>query len=219
MAPPQKHCVVRHDSLISLLPALRALCSLLQTSHTKGIIIGGVAASLLGQPRMTADVDASILLEETSVESFLHQAQAEGLISRVTNPLEFAKRSAMLLMKDPVTEIAIDIALGRLSFEREAILKATPVNVGDFSVPLPTPEDLVVMKAIAHRPKDILDIREIVLCRPDLNSTYIRQRTMEFAGALDMPELWTDIAGLFKTKRGRKRSSSAKKGRTNAKKS
>ncbi|MGH7232462.1 MAG: hypothetical protein ACREJU_14050 [Nitrospiraceae bacterium] len=91
-------------------------------------------------------------------------------------------------------------------------MNATRVNIGDFSVPLPKPEDPVIMKAIAHRPQDSADIREIVRCRPGLTTAYIRQRTMEFAGALNMPELWTDIAEFFKKKGNQTTATSRKKG-------
>ena len=41
--------------------------------------------------------------------------------------------------------------------------------MGDFSVPLPSPEDLIIMKAVAHRQQDLEDIRGIASCRQDLN--------------------------------------------------
>ncbi len=212
MAPPEGTRAIKPDHLASLLPALRTLCRLLKKSKTKGMVIGGVAASLLGQPRMTADIDAAVLLDDDSIGPFLDQALAHGLTPRITNPSAFAKRSAMLLLKHDESGTPVDVAQSRLPFEQEAIARARQVDVGGFSVPLPTPEDLIIMKAIAHRPQDIEDIRGIVLCQPKLNVGRIRKEVTALAHTLDMPDLWNDIAGLFMDKsKKKKRKRSEKK--------
>jgi len=69
---------------------------------------------------------------------------------------------------------------------------------GGVNIPIPTPEDLIVMKAIARRPKDLEDIRGIVGSQPRLDVEYIRKYVEEFGEALDMPELWKDVAALLK---------------------
>jgi hypothetical protein len=205
VAPSKETRTIKPDHLVSLLPALRALCSLLKKSKTKGMVIGGVAASLLGRPRMTADIDATVLLDEASLGHFLDQALAHGLIPRIANPAAFARRSAMVLLKHEASGIPVDVAQSRLPFEQKAISKARQVKVGNFSAPLPTPEDLIIMKAIAHRPQDIEDIRGIVLCQPKLNVGRIRKEVTALAHGLDMPDLWNDIAGLFMDKGKKKK--------------
>ena len=59
---------------------------------------------------------------------------------------------------------------------------------------LPTPEDLIIMKAVAHRPKDWLDIQGIIQSHPDLDRRRIREWVTQFAELLEMPELWDAIA-------------------------
>lgn len=44
--------------LVSLKSPLKDLLSWLKAAKAKGVIVGGVAASLLGRPRFTRDVDA-----------------------------------------------------------------------------------------------------------------------------------------------------------------
>jgi hypothetical protein len=61
----------REESLASLLAALRDLVAWLQATHVSGVVIGGVAASLLGRPRVTRDVDAVVLLDESHWDAFL----------------------------------------------------------------------------------------------------------------------------------------------------
>ncbi len=51
------------QALAPLLDPLQAVQNLLSVFGERGVIIGGIAASLLGKPRFTADVDAVFLLE------------------------------------------------------------------------------------------------------------------------------------------------------------
>jgi hypothetical protein len=71
-------------------------------------------------------------------------------------------------------------------------------QIGDIALRLPTPEDLIVLKAVAHRPKDLLDIAEILKSHSDLDCARIERWVREFAAALEMPELWEDITPLLK---------------------
>jgi hypothetical protein len=66
------------------------------------------------------------------------------------------------------SEIDVDISFGLFPFEREAVAHAITHEVGGILVPLPTAEDLLVMKAIAHRPRDIVDIESILAAQPKL---------------------------------------------------
>ncbi len=50
------------EMLEPLLSPLAAVQRLIEQLDNQGVIIGGVAASLLGQPRLTADADALFLL-------------------------------------------------------------------------------------------------------------------------------------------------------------
>ena len=47
----------RSDALQPLLPPLASIQRLLARFNERGMVIGGGAASLLGRPRLTADVD------------------------------------------------------------------------------------------------------------------------------------------------------------------
>ena len=63
---------------------------------------------------------------------------------------------------------------------------------------IPTPEDLIILKAVAHRPKDLQDIREIFDRQPNLDLPRIENWVKAFAKALEMPNLWGQIEALLK---------------------
>ncbi len=83
----------------------------------------------------------------------------------------------------------MDISLGSLRYERDAIARARPTTIAGVTVPLVTPEDLVILKVVASRPRDIADIEAVVAATPRLDLRRIRQWVRAFADALETPEL------------------------------
>jgi len=71
------------------------------------------------------------------------------------------------------------------------------VTVGNIQLRLPTPEDLIIMKAVAHRPKDIADIQAIAASHPSLDKERIRSWVEQFGEALELPDLWKMISQLL----------------------
>jgi hypothetical protein len=70
-----------------LVEAAAALLAWLDGAGAPGVIVGGVAASLLGRPRMTQDVDALTSLPESRWPALLVAAPAYGLVARIDTPL------------------------------------------------------------------------------------------------------------------------------------
>jgi hypothetical protein len=56
-----------------------------------------------------------------------------------------------------------------------------------------TPEDLIVMKAVANRPRDLIDIASVVEAQPDLDVARVRRWVHEFADALETPEILGEL--------------------------
>jgi predicted nucleotidyltransferase len=172
---------------------LQALQRLLEAFNDQGVIIGGVAASLLGTPRFTADVDAVVLLGLEDLQPFIDAASKEDLQPRTADPIRFARRTRMLLLRHPASGIDIDISLGVLPFEIEMIQRSRLVEVGSIRLRLPTPEDLIIMKAVAHRPKDLEDIQAVAASHPKLDKKRIQYWVEQFSTALELPDLWAMI--------------------------
>ena len=180
-----------------LLSPLAALQRLLDQYEGKCVIIGGVAVSLLGTPRLTADIDALILLSIEDIPELLQTAEAEGLTGRITDLLEFARKNRVVLLRHAESGTGIDISLGMLPFEEEMIARSVEYDVEGMKIRLPTPEDLIILKAVAHRPKDLLDIQGIINSHPDLDHQHIRNWVQQFSELLAMPEIWEDIDAFF----------------------
>jgi predicted nucleotidyltransferase len=176
---------------------LEALQRLLHKFDDRGVIIGGIAVGFLGKPRFTADVDAVFLLSTQDIPKFIELASRENIMPRRKDAEEFARKSRVLLLKHTLTETDIDISLGILPFEEEMVERSDIKSFANLSIRLPTPEDLIIMKAIAHRPKDLEDIRTIAEKYPDLDVKRIERWVKEFGEVLETPELWEMIKSLL----------------------
>jgi len=170
----------------------------LTSEHVAGAIIGGVAASIRGRPRYTKDVDAVILADEIGWDRALASAARYGLVPRIDDPLGFASHSRMLLLRHDESGIEVDVSLGGLPFEREAVERASVVEVKRLRLRLSSAEDLVIMKAVARRPKDWTDIDAVLAVHPNLDLSRIRHHLREFSSVLEMPEIYDDFEKLLR---------------------
>ncbi len=124
-------------------------------------IIGGLAVQRWGEPRLTRDVDVTLLTGFGGEPAFV-----DGLLSgfqpRLPDARDFALRNRVVLLSSS-EGVPIDIALGAMPFEEEAVSRATTYRVSpDLELATCSAEDLIVFKAFAGRPRDWLDIEGIV---------------------------------------------------------
>lgn len=161
------------------------------------MIIGGVAASFLGRPRLTQDIDALVIIPETSWADTLATAQSFGIAPRIAGALDFARRSRVLLLRHLQSGIDIDVSFGSLQFEQEAIDQSKLYDINGIRVRLPRVEDLMIMKAVARRPKDMQDIEGLLAAHPDVNLNAVRRWVREFATAMTMPDMIEDLEKLI----------------------
>lgn len=185
------------NDITPLLEPLIALQGLLEHFDNQGVIIGGIAASLLGKPRFTADLDAMILLSTKDIPLLIEAASKHGIETRITDAESFARKNRVLLLQHQVSGTNIDISLGILPFEKEMVARSQNLKVGSIYLRLPTPEDLIILKAVANRPQDLIDIEAIAISHPNLDKDRVRFWVEQFGAALELPELWETISKLL----------------------
>ena len=196
--------MTERQELAPLIAALSDLARWFESANVPGVVVGGVAASLLGRPRLTHDVDALVMVDEGRWHELLERGAPFGFHPRLADALAFAARARVLLMRHEPSGVDVDIMFGALRFEEEAVAHRTFVTVAGVALPLPTPADLIVMKAVAHRPRDLTDIEAILDAHPDLDVDHVRRWVREFARAAAMPEIWDDLRRLLKDREERR---------------
>lgn len=179
-----------------LLPALESVSHLLRENSLKGMIIGGFAVSLLGKPRFTNDIDLVILNLDDHLPEFVSKLKGYGIEPRIDDVEKFAVKSRVLLMRHRESGINIDISMGILPFEIDAIERRQTISLSGMELMLPSPEDLIIFKAIAQRPQDIEDIKAIVTRYQDLDKEYVLARVKEFSEILDRDDLYENLRKL-----------------------
>jgi len=142
--------------------AAGALQTFLREQPWPFCIIGGLAVQHWGEPRVTRDVDVTLLAgfgdEEQIAQTLLKRFQP-----RVPNFLEMVLRARVALLKDE-NEVGLDVALGALPFEERVIQRSREVRfLHEWSLRICSAEDLMVMKALAGRSRDWLDIETVVI--------------------------------------------------------
>jgi len=156
----------------------------------KFCVIGGVALQRWGEPRFTADVDLSVLVEPGGEDTVARELLAR-LEARVDSPLEFAQRTRVLLLKS-TDDVGIDIVLAGLPFEARVIARSSLWTIGDDTV-LRTcsAEDLLVMKCFAARDKDWADVTSILeRLGPHLDLDLVREELQPLVTAKEEPEIF-----------------------------
>lgn len=184
----------------SLQAALSDLARWLDGTRIPAMIIGGVAASALGRPRLTQDIDALVIVPEDQWERVIEDATPYGIAPRIEGALEFARRSRVLLLRHLASGIDVDVTFGGLPFEEAAVARSLNHDIGGLKIRLPRVEDLLVMKAIAHRPKDIEDMRGLLAANPQADVSEARRWVLEFATAMAMSDMVDEFDRLVARK-------------------
>jgi hypothetical protein len=179
-----------------LLGALAAMTAAFEDANIPAAVVGGVAVSLLGRPRFTRDIDAIVDLDETRWPELVEAARRAGIVPRLEDALEFARRSRVLLLRHVPSQIDIDVILGGLSFERSTVAEAQPRSVGGLVIRLPRVEHLMIMKAVAQRPQDLLDLEGLIAAHPGADLAMVRRWVAEFSMAATMPSLLEEFDRL-----------------------
>ena len=159
-------------------------------------IIGGVAIQRWGQPRVTQDVDLTLLTGFGGEEVFVDLLLA-AFAPRIANAREMALRSRVVLLQD-TSGIGIDIALGAVPFEERAIARASWFALGDGQKLLTcSAEDLVVHKLFAGRPQDWADLEQILARQKCvMNFDLIREEVLPLLELKEAADSWDRFLAL-----------------------
>jgi hypothetical protein len=144
------------------------------------MIIGGQAVLLYGEPRLTRDIDITLGVNIDSLEHLLSVAQELSLKPLPEDLDTFVRQTMVLPTLDETTGIRVDFIFSYTPYETGAIKRSKKVKILDQEVNFTAPEDLVIHKMFAGRPRDLEDVRTVLLKNPDIDLSYIRKWLREF---------------------------------------
>ena len=180
--------------MITIFKTALELQSICEKQGWNSCFIGGIAVQAWSQPRVTLDVDLTLLTGFGDEVSFIDTLLTH-YSPRNPNAAQFALRSRVLLLNSP-SGIGIDISLGALPFEQLAVERSTLYEFAPgLKLRICSAEDLMVMKLFASRAIDIRDAEGIAV-RHDktLDWSYIEEQLIPLAEAKDEPEILQQFA-------------------------
>ncbi len=147
---------------------IQELALLLDQEGIAYALIGGHAVNLYIEPRLTRDIDVTIAAGTDYVERIDAALSATSfeLVRKVGHDLPSGP-DFLRYLRD---QVVVEIQTAKTEFQEQVIERATNVD----GVRVATPEDLIILKLIAYRPKDMDDLRGL-RDLPSINWAYVQR--------------------------------------------
>jgi predicted nucleotidyltransferase len=153
------------------LGVLREVLAALEEDAIQFMVIGGVASAVWGRPRYTQDID--VLVRPHDAKRSLEVLEGAGFATQETFENWLYKG-----VKDGVIVDVLFQSSGGIYLDEEMLERRQRRELHGITLPLAAPEDLVVMKAVAHEeatPRYWHDALSII-ARVDLDWDYLLKR-------------------------------------------
>ena len=158
----------------------RQLDRLLRSRGTPFAFMGGLAVNAWSIPAPTYDIDLCADLPEEAVPALVRELESEGFAPPPTAWLEsvgrarFREFSVHWPFQDGLIPADFFVALDE--FQMEALGRRRNVELDDgFTTDILAPEDLLVYKLIAWRPKDRAAIERLTMVQTSLDWDRVRR--------------------------------------------
>jgi hypothetical protein len=166
----------RLDGLGSRIVALHEMLDSMRVPHQFG---GAIALAWYRSPRATTDIDVNVTLSPSEAEPVL------GALSHLGVSISPAERTA--IERDGQARLDwegsyLDLFFATLELHREMAVGSREVTFGPVDIPILSPEHLIVCKAIFDRPKDWVDIEEIVAWGTEVDEVTVLRWIDELLG-------------------------------------
>jgi hypothetical protein len=153
--------------------------------------MGGLAVRALAIPRPTNDVDLTIACDLQLLPELLRAWESECIQVPEIYHTGWVDRIAglpLIQLKTPVDKkqfVDLDIFLCETPFQRSLLSRRQRVeieddtNLGHHAIWIVSVEDLILLKLVANRPRDHLDVADILFVQGQLDETYLRHWATE----------------------------------------
>lgn len=154
-------------------------------------VFGAQAVIAVGAVRFTADVDVTVEVPEAGPKVIVAAlSRGKFRLRDVAEVETFIKSMRVIPVVHASTEMAVDVVLAGTAIEDAMFARAEMKKVGGIDVPFVSLADLIALKLLASRPKDIEDVRTIVRARPaGFSVEEARRRVVDLGAALDDSEM------------------------------
>lgn len=139
---------------------------------------------------MSADVDVTVDIGVEEVDVFVAAMRGAGFELRIQNVGDFVAKTRVLPFLHLKTDIPLDAVLAGPGLEEFFFQRVRRVEMACTEIPVISPEDLIVTKLLAGRPKDLEDVHGILKeKRTKLDLDLIRETLKLLEQALGQSDL------------------------------
>jgi len=182
---------------MTLAATYKKIVKFLNSGGYNYIIIGGIAASTIGEARVTADVDVDIVIEKKDLPDFFGKVKKAGFKISVKNCTESAEQMGVFQIS--YGDYNIDFIIASTDFETQACARRKAIQLHGVKAFFPTPEDLILMKLVPGRARDIGDIEGIIARHGNkLDRKYLKRWAMKLCDEAEDMRIWNELKRLLK---------------------
>ncbi len=141
--------------------ALRGLIKVLDSLGALHCLLGALALGAWAAPRTTQDVDVLLAVEPADRGRLLEALEAGGF----AQDREWAEQNPMIRdvhLRFRYGPVAIDLMFPRGDHDRECLARRRREAIGNLSVWVISPEDLILHKLKAGRAQDFVDVLSVL---------------------------------------------------------
>jgi hypothetical protein len=177
------------DGLAGRIVAVHELLDSMHVTHQFG---GAVALAWYRNPRATTDVDLNVTVSPEDADPVLGALTHLGVTVSEADRVAIARDGQARLDWDGSY---LDIFFATLDFHQQMAKRSRQVNFGPVQIPILSPEHLIVCKVVFDRPKDWLDVEEMIAWGTTIDEAEVLGWVKEILGATS--EQHTRLAGLL----------------------
>jgi hypothetical protein len=119
------------------------------------VVVGGHAVNCWLEPRLTGDMDITVAADRAQIEALRERLRAEGFVVAREHGGEAPSGPDFIRFVSADGELVMEIQAAKTEFQHEILRRAVSTPEG---IRVATVEDLIVLKLIADRPKDQVDL-------------------------------------------------------------
>ncbi|MDI6787881.1 MAG: nucleotidyltransferase [Planctomycetota bacterium] len=163
------------------------------------MVIGGQAVLLYGTPRLTNDIDITLGVDIDRLNDVVSIVRKLHLRIIPTDYRKFTTDTMVLPLEDRKSGFRVDFIFSFTPYEIKAIAKARRIKLGRAVVRFACPEDVIIHKIFAGRPRDLEDVKSILIKNQGLDIKYIRKWLRTLGSIQENQEnLWYNFLKILK---------------------
>lgn len=165
-----------------------ALARALAPLGVRWYVFGAQAAILYGAARFTEDIDVTVELGNIQTSVLISALEKQGFVARIPDR-SFIEQTRVVPLVYQATNTPLDVVLSGPGIEELFFEGARQIHVEGELVPVASPEDLVVMKVLAGRAKDLEDVVAVLAAQEQFDLQRARGLLELLEQALDQGDL------------------------------